>query len=319
MKLLAAPTSVRLEASSRCQLRCPSCPTTAKTIHPLVGSGVLKFQDFRSFLEANRGVTKIELSNYGEVFLNPQLLEILRFAHERKVALSMTNGVNLNHVSPELLEALVQYRVTAMTCSIDGASQETYVQYRVRGDFDRVIENIRQINHHKVREASEFPRLTWQFIVFGHNEHEIDRAKQLARELNMAIHFKLSWDPDFSPVREIARVLAETGLPAASREAFAEKTGTGYLSSLCQQLWLQPQINWDGKNLGCCRNFWGDFGGNAFQDDLVKMVNQGTMAYAREMLQGKELPRADVPCTTCSVYQQMRASGRWMTAPSEST
>ncbi len=27
------------------------------------------------------------------------------------------------------------------------------------------------------------------------------------------------------------------------------------------------------KVLGCCRNFWGDFGGNAFTDGLVSSLN----------------------------------------------
>jgi len=263
-------------------------------------------------------VTQVELSNYGEVFLNPQLLEILRFAHEKKVAVSMANGANLNHASHEILEALVRYQVTAITCSIDGATQETYVQYRVRGQFERVLENIRQINLFKTQYGTKLPRLDWQFIVFGHNEHEIPQAKRIARELNMTIRFKLSWDADFSPVRDIDHVLRETGLPAASRKAYAEKCGTEYLGSLCEQLWVQPQINWDGKNLGCCRNFWGDFGGNAFKDSLLEVVNNGTMNYAREMLQGRVPARVDIPCTTCSIYQQMRRTGRWMSMPGDS-
>jgi MoaA/NifB/PqqE/SkfB family radical SAM enzyme len=281
----------------------------------VIGSGVLKFEDFRNFLEANPAVTQVELSNYGEVFLNPQLLEILRFAFERKVAVSMANGANLNHASREVLEALVKYQVTSITCSIDGASQETYAQYRVRGHFGRVLENIRQINFFKAEYASKLPRLDWQFIVFGHNEHEIAQAKRIAHELNMAIRFKLSWDAGYSPIRDVERVLHETGLPAASRQAYAKERGTEYLSSLCEQLWFQPQINWDGKNLGCCRNFWGDFGGNAFRDGLLQVVNNSTMTYAREMLQGRVPPRTDVPCTTCSVYQRMRATHRWMSVP----
>jgi MoaA/NifB/PqqE/SkfB family radical SAM enzyme len=315
MHSLIAPKAVRLEASSRCQLRCPSCPTTAKAIDPVVGSNVLKFDDFRRFLEANPRVRDIEISNYGEVFLNPELLEILRCAHQHGVTINIANGANFNHVSPQVLEALVKYGVARITCSIDGASQETYAQYRVRGNFDRVMENLRLLNRFKAEHQSERPELTWQFIVFGHNEHEISRAREMAREMNMKLRFKLNWDADFSPMRNVEQVLAETGLPAPSREAYAEKFGVDYKADLCRQLWLQPQINWDGKNLGCGRNFWGDFGGNAFRDGLLSMVNGKKMQHARDMLLGRAQPRGDIPCTTCSVYQQMRATGHYMESP----
>ena len=49
------------------------------------------------------------------------------------------------------------------------------------------------------------------------------------------------------------------------------------MQEICHQLWDAPQINWDGKILGCCRNFWGDFGGNAFTEGLFQSVNSGQM------------------------------------------
>lgn len=301
-----------MEASSRCQLRCPSCPTTTKAIDPAVGSGVLKLADFERFIDSNPSVRKIELSNYGEVFLNPDLLSILRLAHQNGITVNISNGANLNHVSDEVLEALVLYRVENMTCSIDGASQETYAQYRVRGNFDRVIENVRKLNNYKAAHRTPFPRLKWQFIVFGHNEHEIPRVKELARELDMEMFFKLTWDSSFSPLRNVEWIKSQTGLTVASREEYAEKNGADYKSEICRQLWNEPQINWDGKNLGCGRNFWGDFGGNAFMDGLLAVLNHPKIRYARQMLQGARPPREDIPCTTCDIYQGMRARGQWV-------
>jgi MoaA/NifB/PqqE/SkfB family radical SAM enzyme len=83
---------------------------------------------------------RIELSNYGEIFLNPQLPQILEYAHQRKVFLTVNNGVNLDSVKPEMVEAVVKYPLRAMSCSIDGASQETCERYRVRGNFAVVID-----------------------------------------------------------------------------------------------------------------------------------------------------------------------------------
>lgn len=174
------PRSIRLEASSHCQLRCPSCPTTTGAIDAAIGKGFLRFDDFRTLIDANPDLARVELSNYGEVFLNPELLQILEYAHERSVTLSIANGANLNFARDEVLEALVRTRVASLTCSIDGATPESYATYRVRGDLDRVLANVDKINSYKEKHQSSKPRITWQFIAFGFNEHEITEAKAMA-------------------------------------------------------------------------------------------------------------------------------------------
>ena len=60
------------------------------------------------------------------------------------------------------------------------------------GDCDTVSENIRRINCFKEQYQSEFPRLLWQFVVFGHNEHESPIARKLAGDLGMEFRMKLS-------------------------------------------------------------------------------------------------------------------------------
>jgi len=304
------PIKIGLEASSFCQLKCPSCPTTSKAIHPAVGSGFLSLRNFQKLLDENPWLQEIELSNYGEIFLNSELLNIIKLAYERDVALKADNGVNLNHVKEGVLEGLVKYKFRSMTCSIDGACDETYNVYRVKGDFKTVIENVRKINFFKQKHQSEYPRLTWQFVVFGHNEHEIPAARKLAGELGMNFYSKLSWDAQFSPVRDQEFVRKEVG--AASREEFRSKYNVDYMQGICHQLWEQPQINWDGKVLGCCRNFWGDFGGNAFKDGLFDSLNNEKIEYARQMLLGKKKARDDIPCTTCDIYLGMKAKGKWL-------
>ncbi|MBR0825102.1 radical SAM protein [Bradyrhizobium manausense] len=307
-----APRRIRLEASSFCQLRCPSCPTTTGAIQPAIGSGFLKFEDFRQLVDRNPEIERIEISNYGEIFLNPQLVDILEYAHRKHIAVTIENSVNLNNAREDMLEALVRYEVQIMRCSIDGASAETYRIYRVRGDFDAVISNIRAINAFKRQYGSELPRLVWQFIVFGHNEHELPVARAMAAELGMGFNAKMNWDPKLSPIRDENFVRAQLGDAPISRAEYEQKNGHKYLSSLCHQLWDDPQINWDGKMLGCCRNFWGDFGGNAFTDGLAAGVNHEKMQYARQMLTGQRGPRNDIPCSTCEMYQDMQKRARFI-------
>jgi len=81
---------------------------------------------------------EIEWSNWGEVFLNPQLILMMEYAYKKNIRLTVGNGANLNTVTPEVLEALVKYKLRYITCSIDGVSQKTYQQYRVGGNIEQV-------------------------------------------------------------------------------------------------------------------------------------------------------------------------------------
>jgi MoaA/NifB/PqqE/SkfB family radical SAM enzyme len=304
------PKMISLEASSICQLRCPSCPNTSKAILPTVGSGFLQLSDFRKLIDENPWIKKIELSNYGEIFLNSDILEIIKHAYKRKVALTADIGVNLNNVKSDVLEGLVKYKLRSMVVSIDGASNETYTQYRIRGNYNRVIENIKQINLFKKQYQSKYPLLTWQYVIFGFNEHELPMTKKLADELNMIFSPKLSWDAEFSPV--VNREVIRKELGVATRDEYKEKYGVDYSRSICHQLWERPQINWDGKVLGCCRNFWGDFGGNVFTDGILECLNNEKINYARNMLLGHQEARDDIPCATCEIYLDMKKKGNWL-------
>jgi MoaA/NifB/PqqE/SkfB family radical SAM enzyme len=308
---------VRLDASSVCQLKCPSCPTGTGATAKELGLGYLKFEDFKDFIHANPYVAHIELSNWGEVFLNKDLIKILAYAYRHNVCLYIANGANLNYIREDVARALVKYKLRRLMCSIDGASQETYVQYRINGNFDQVIKNIKTINYWKAQYRSPYPQLKWQLVAFGHNEHEILKAKKMAKELNMSFFLKLSWAdlynlPDFSPVKNKELVGCETGLGVASRKGYLAKYGEDYVEhTCCWDMWVTPQINYDGRMLGCPIDYWGDYG-NVFDAGLEVCLNSEKMSYARDMLMGKREAKKGIPCTTCNVYHRLKRNQSWV-------
>src|SRR3954464_7463160 len=60
-KKALAPRFVRLDASTVCQLKCPSCPTATGTTGQKLGVGSLRFEDFKHFIRGNPQVAHIEL------------------------------------------------------------------------------------------------------------------------------------------------------------------------------------------------------------------------------------------------------------------
>lgn len=304
-------SSLRIEASSLCQLKCVACPTANGLMDKVVGKGFLMYEDFKKVIDNNDWIKYVELSNNGEIFLNTDLLKIMRYADENDVVLTSDNGANLNTVSDEVLEGLVKYRFRSINCSIDGASDETYKVYRVNGKFDKVIENIKKINHHKEVYDSVFPHLNWQFIIFGHNEHEIDTARRMAKELNMTFSIKLNYS-SFSPIKDHDYVKKVSGLEYITRGEYSEGTSDVYDQSACLQLWTQPQINWDGKLLGCCVNYHGAFDEDCFSKDIYSSINCEKMRYARQMLMGSVTSRENIPCSKCYIYEYMKKNNRWI-------
>lgn len=298
IRLFLKDDSVLIESSSKCQLTCPICSTgSGKNKKGPIGWGHLKFENLRRFIDSNPRIRHFELSAWGEALLNPDFQKILKYSYRNKVNLSCRGGVNLNTASDGLLKDIVRYRLRYMTVSIDGATNETYQKYRKGGNLDTVISNVRKINYWKKRYKSRFPRLCWQFILFRHNEHEVIKAKKIAQKIGMDFRIKLNHTSSFSPVKNRKRAGKINGLGVSSREEFEKKYKKGYINP-CLQLWSAPQINWDGKLLGCCENVYADFG-NVFESGFRNCINSKKYRYAKRMVLGKARPRKDIPCYYC--------------------
>lgn len=292
--------SIKIEASSICQLKCVEC-IQSKDLMEVIGRGYLKYKDYKRFVDRYPSFRQIELSNWGEIFLNPELKEIIEYSCKKNIALKALNGVNLNTINEEMIETLVKYGFRSITVCIDGTSNETYQLYRRGGDFNRVIGNIKKINYYKHKYNTSFPELKWQFVVFGHNEHEIPKARMMASELNMNFALRFNTSKTYSPVKNIDFVRREMG--AVSRWEYRQKYDKLFMF-YCNQLWTDPQINWDGKLLGCCVNKWGDFG-NVFELGLKRCLKSAKYFYAKQMVTGRKEARKDIPCFYCGNYREM--------------
>lgn len=304
--------SISIDACSICQLSCPACARTRGLTGKVIGGGFLRSADYAGLLKRNPGVREVEFSGFGEPFLNPELGEIFRISAENGVCANVRAGANLNFLDEKTAEALVRFQVRGLTVSIDGATEAVYRRYRAGGSLAAVLSNIKLINRFKARFRSEYPVIKWQFIGFGHNEHEIRAAGRRAKTLGMDFCVKLNRDEAYSPVRDHRCFKKASGLDAADRAEYLRLHRKPYPPGLCSQLWYSPQITWDGGVTGCSTNHWLKFGGNAFTGKLGKSLNSPGLRYARRMLAGLERPRKDIPCSSCVHYLAMKKEGVWI-------
>jgi MoaA/NifB/PqqE/SkfB family radical SAM enzyme len=310
-------TELMIEPTLSCQLKCPSCPSAAvKNPHgstKVIGGGSLKVGYLRALLDGAPHLESISLSCRGELFLNRDLPQIIDLASERGMPISCYSGANLNNVSDEAIAAMVGGGFVWLNCAIDGATQETYAIYRRGGNLESALETVRRINCIKRALGSEYPRLVWQYVVFGHNEHEMSAAREIAESLDMIFVPKMAWDSTYSPIRDRDLVARETGWKYLTREEHFAATGLDYMRLICYPLWRSPRINWNGDVLGCCWNDWQTFGTNAFVDGYDAAIACESLNVAREMLMGRAAPDRGVPCASCHFYKAIVRTGNYIT------
>lgn len=293
------PNEVRLDVCSICQLNCKNCSGQDNNMRNGVGVGYLKFKTFKKFINNNPKIKRIETSNNGEIFLNPDLKKIIKYAYLKKVYLTAYTGVNLNTVNEDMLESLVKYKFRAITIALDGASNKTYKIYRKGGNFNKVISNIKKINHYKKKYNSKYPILIWQFIPFSHNEKELPLVRKMAKDLGMGFKISLNALEGYAPIQDKEFVKREGNIDILTRDYNTLRKKNHLIR--CLSLWTNPQINWDGRLFSCCIKSEMDFG-NVFKDGLINCLKSERYKYTKKMLLGNAKPIEGIPCSNCRHY-----------------
>ena len=116
-----------------------------------------------------------------------------------------------------------------------------------------------------------------------HNELEIGKAKKLAKELGINIEFKYNWDAEYHPINR-EYIMKETGLTELTRAEYVAVNGVSPYGRICRNIFFKPQINWDGRFLGCCANEYASFDVNVFEVGLEAAMKSLKYIQAKECL-----------------------------------
>lgn len=196
-KLFCKPYVLYLDSVSYCNLQCPFCPTGTKTSDRKTGK--LPFNNFMHIMD-HLGPYLFELKfyNWGEPLLNNDLPQMIRYAKKYHMPVTVSTHLSIP-ISEQKAEEIVSSGLDFLICSIDGASQESYQKYRVGGNYGLAIKNIELLNRFKKEENSKTPQIIWQFLVFRHNEHELEKARKKAIELDVSIDFQKPYVGGLNP------------------------------------------------------------------------------------------------------------------------
>ena len=280
-QVLSRPLGLVVDPINNCNLACPGCvhSTRAAGNHLFDwNSGMLSASRFEALLrQYGPHALEIMLCNYGEPLMNPLTPQFIRIARSYQ----MRTGLSTN-MTPRRFDAraYVDSGLDFMTVSLDGATQAVYERYRRKGDLESAFENIRSLIAARKEAGRRTPIVSWQFLAFEHNVHEIDQGITIARQLGIdqftvAIPFDVSWDePGIRPAQGVEpRVIHFTG---ASDDCLIENWPTelrapeieaAYDSSwihplpatshppsehTCQWLYRNLVMDANGRVLPCC-------------------------------------------------------------------
>jgi MoaA/NifB/PqqE/SkfB family radical SAM enzyme len=301
--VIGYPVELVIDPSNICNLHCPLCPTGQGRSDR--SKGKMSFDNFRRIIdELGTYLYRVDLHNWGEPFLNDEIYRMISYARANNIEVRVSS--NLNIIDRAKAEKLVKSGLDVLIVSLDGASQETYVQYRIGGRFDKVLNSIKMVTEIKKELSASKPFIIWQFLVMRHNEHEISKAKGLARELAvdqvdlLAIHCDMGreifWD-DKTRLEKTAKWLPRDEKFCVYDLATGKRKKR---SKTCNFLWVQSTINWNGSVSPCCALYDEQYDfGNAFDISFKNVWNNDKYRQARKIVRTKKPTKSDLQNVCC--------------------
>lgn len=282
--LRSRPYKLTIDVSNKCNLRCPFCPTGRRNEGRPRGN--VSFATFASILdELAPYAFSLDLFDWGEPFLNPELPRLVEYAHRKGLITTISSNLSFA-LTEEQIGTIIRSGLTYLTASVDGADQRSYEIYRRGGKFDRVVENLRTFVRLKRRMGSDTPRITWQYLIFAPNEDRVGEARELAAALGLdgfralaGTYDDASWEPAGNYSMEYLQVH----------------------ENRCVWLWNSAVFHWDGGWASCCMGYdkHDDFADWA-PGEFRRLWNNEKFVAARRIWTERESPLpAGHYCTSC--------------------
>ncbi len=115
--------------------------------------------------------------NFGDPILNNELIDMCKYATRIKESIQIrihTNGSLRNKAWWAKL-ALALPKDHTVVFAIDGLN-DTHSLYRIGTDYNKILENAKSF-------IDNGGRAEWAFIRFKHNQHQVEKAKQIATDM----------------------------------------------------------------------------------------------------------------------------------------
>jgi hypothetical protein len=176
---------IHLEITNNCQASCPMCSRNINggLDNPLIKITNWTLDEFKHIM--NKDVLEqigyyYFCGNFGDPMLNNDLIDMCAYVTETAPTVGVSIHTNGSLRSEDwwrnLAKSMPQNH--AVVFALDGL-EDTHHLYRVGTDFNKIINNAKAF-----MEAGGIAH--WVFIRFKHNEHQVEEARQMAKDLGFS-------------------------------------------------------------------------------------------------------------------------------------
>lgn len=246
--LWGRPTTLSIEPTTSCNLRCPECPSGLRSFSR--PTGMLQEQLFEKvILQSKAHLSWLHLYFQGEPFLNPRFLEMVAFADQHNIFTS--TSTNAHYLNPTNVNAMLESGLKQLIVSMDGITQEVYQQYRIGGKLDKVNKGLELLLSERKKKNLHFPRVILQFLVTGQNEHQLPELKLWAKRMKVdELQLKTTQIYDYENGSEL--IPSDLGYSRYIPVGNGKWKLKHKLENKCWRMWQGAVVTWDGKVVPCC-------------------------------------------------------------------
>jgi radical SAM protein with 4Fe4S-binding SPASM domain len=292
---LGKPISIAIEPTTACNLRCPECPSGLRSFHRPTGN--LDFDFLKKMVdEVSPYVFYLNFYFQGEPYINPQFLEMVSYAHKKKIFTS--SSTNAHFLNDDNAKNTVLSGLDRIIISIDGTTQESYEKYRKQGKLANVIQGTKNLVSWKKKLGKKHPHIIFQFLVVKYNEHEIPQLYQLAEELGVnEVRLKTAQVYDYKNGNEF--IPDNPAYARYHKQADGSYSIDNALLNYCWRLWSSPVITWDGQVVPCCFDKDADHPMGSLKTSDFTQIWRGEayQSFRKQLLKGRK--EIEI-CANCS-------------------
>lgn len=312
LKRFPHPTSIEIEASTKCNLRCTICEHT----YWHEPSRDMSFEQVKGIIDQFPVLRWIAFTGIGENFLNKDLMQMYEYLKKKWPGIHIELFDTFYFIDEDKAKKLLDLGLDTIFISIDGATKETYEKIRVGSDFDRVVANIRRFMELKKERKTYFPEVRFHYVINKLNLSEIIAFMELAKSLGGEIIFFTRLLHSFKEVRDMA-VEVSPDLSARVHER-AKELGLyiTWNTDVCTNkapishcnAWITPFVYVSGDVVPCCamneaniRDFQKQNSlGNVFQQSFKEIWRGEKFSNFRRELQSGSTP---LLCRDCPMFE----------------
>jgi len=164
-----------LDITYKCPLECPFCVRQLEGGKERIKeSGEMTMTELKMVISKARHISFC--GQISDPIYHSKFDQVMKLVSENPHK-SFSINTNGTRKKPEWWKKMysLSHKNVSWIFGLDGADQEAANIYRVNTRFDEVLEAMKL-------GASMGVAVVWQFIVFKHNEHQIELAKQIAKD-----------------------------------------------------------------------------------------------------------------------------------------